>query len=224
MQIINKKCPYCSAIFKVKSALESHLQTKHPEKQMINIDSIPEIKYTSKDSRVDTVMELATSSHNIVQPSLNVDYWKTKLLQPHSHGVHPLAVQQQHNNIIKPSPFFGRKKLSDFSESEISFTDSNNDEQPDDYELENFNDDSNQIDELKSTTDNVQRKNNKRHRTHVNRVQKSILRKIFEDVKSPSMIDCENIGHEIGLFKRVVQVSNHHYHLINYVLCLCFFF
>lgn len=218
MQIINKKCPYCSAIFKVKSALESHLQTKHPEKQMINIDSIPEIKYTSKDSRVDTVMELASSSHNlanIVQPSLNVDYWKTKLLQPHSHGLHPLAVQQQqqqqqqHNN-TKPLPFFGRKKLSDFSESEISFTDSNNDEQPDDYELENFNDDSNQIDELKSTTDNVQRKNNKRHRTHVNRVQKSILRKIFEDVKSPSMIDCENIGHEIGLFKRVVQVSNTH--------------
>lgn len=195
MQIINKKCPYCSAIFKVKSALESHLQTKHPEKQMINIDSIPEIKYpTSKD----TVMELATSSHNIVPPSMSVDYWKTKL----GLGLHPLAVQQ-HNNTTKPS----RKKLSDFSESEISFTDSNNDEQPDDYELENFNDDSNQIDELKSNNDNVQRKNNKRHRTHVNRVQKSILRKIFEDVKSPSMIDCENIGHEIGLFKRVVQVS-----------------
>lgn len=188
MQIINKKCPYCSAIFKVKSALESHLQTKHPEKQMINIDSIPEIKYqTSKD----TIMELATSSHNVVQPAMSVDYWKTKL----GLGLHPLAVQQH-----KPS----RKKLSDFSESEISFTDSNNDEQPDDYELENFNDDSNQIE---SNTDNVQRKNNKRHRTHVNRVQKSILRKIFEDVKSPSMIDCEKIGHEIGLFKRVVQVS-----------------
>ena len=206
MQIINKKCPYCSAIFKVKSALESHLQTKHPEKQMINIDSIPEIKHSTKDSRVDTVMELATSSHNIVTPSLNVDYWKTKLLQ--SHGVgglnHPLTAVQ-----TKPPPtFYGHKKLSDFSESEISFTDSNNDEQHDDFELENFNDDSNQIDELKTTNDNmVQRKNNKRHRTHVNRVQKSILRKIFDDVKSPSMIDCENIGHEIGLFKRVVQVS-----------------
>jgi len=44
-QAINKRCPFCSAIFKIKSALESHLQTKHPEqcsRGYINVDNIPD--------------------------------------------------------------------------------------------------------------------------------------------------------------------------------------
>lgn len=194
MQIINKKCPYCSAIFKVKSALESHLQTKHVDKQMINIDAIPEINFAPKDSSFSMQMPSAVadlSSMNIGQ-QMNVDFWKTKMMhQPQT------------------SQFFGgHKRLSEFSESEISFTDSNNDELADeDYDMDNFNDDSNHIEDFQAAAVQPGDSNkSKRHRTHVNRVQKSILRKIFDDVKSPSMIDCENIGREIGLFKRVVQV------------------
>lgn len=186
MQIINKKCPYCSAIFKVKSALESHLQTKHPEKQMINIDTIPEISFNPKDMNFPQLpQQLDLSMLNLPQ---NAEFWKTNLLQP-----------------PQTSQGFQLQKRSEFSESEISFTDSNNDELPDeDYDLDNFNDDSNHGDENAGTLNDKEK--SKRHRTHVNRVQKSILRKIFDDVKSPSMIDCENIGKEIGLFKRVVQV------------------
>ena len=184
MQIINKKCPYCSAIFKVKSALESHLQTKHGDKQMINIDAIPEINFS-------TQMQMPAVVDN---QQMNVDFWKTKMMQ-----------QPQ------TSQFFGgvpQKRMNDFSESEISFTDSNNDELCDeDYDMDNFNDDSNHIEDFQNPLQQPGDNNkSKRHRTHVNRVQKSILRKIFDDVKSPSMIDCENIGREIGLFKRVVQV------------------
>lgn len=188
MQIINKKCPYCSAIFKVKSALESHLQTKHVDKQMINIDSIPEINYATQ------LMDMPTPLANIGQQPVNVDFWKQKLMQQQAQTSHA----------------FGQKRLSEFSESEISFTDSNNDElADDDYDMDNFNDDSNhQIDDFQATNQSGDKNKSKRHRTHVNRIQKSILRKIFDDVKSPSMIDCENIGHEIGLFKRVVQVRN----------------
>lgn len=188
MQIINKKCPYCSAIFKVKSALESHLQTKHMDKQMINIDAIPEINFVPQESPF--AMQMPSSVG--VGQHMDVDFWKTKMMsQPQT------------------SQFFGgHKRMSEFSESEISFTDSNNDEVPDeDYDMDNFNDDSNHGDEFQNTAAQPGENNkSKRHRTHVNRVQKSILRKIFDDVKSPSMIDCENIGREIGLFKRVVQV------------------
>lgn len=194
MQIINKKCPYCSAIFKVKSALESHLQTKHVDKQMINIDAIPEINFTPKESHFAMQMpSVVDMSANIAQP-MSVDFWKSKMMQ-----------QPQ------TSQFFGgQKRMSEFSESEISFTDSNNDELVDeDYDMDNFNDDSNHVDDFQNVTAQLGESNkSKRHRTHVNRVQKSILRKIFDDVKSPSMIDCENIGREIGLFKRVVQVSS----------------
>lgn len=176
MQIINKKCPYCSAIFKVKSALESHLQAKHPDKQMINIDAIPEITFNASFSPQQQQQQ---------QQQLEGDFWKARLMQ-----------QPQTSGLFPP------QRRSDFSESEVSFTDSNNEELPDeDCEIDNFNDD-----EEMGTAGLSENQKSKRHRTHVNRAQKSILRKIFDDIKNPSMIDCENIGKEIGLFKRVVQV------------------
>lgn len=185
MQIINKKCPYCSAIFKVKSALESHLQTKHADKQMINIDTIPEIHMNSPSAQHQSLdLSILNIQHQ------NSDFWKSKLMQ-----------QQP----MSSSMSFQPQRRGEFSESEISFTDSNNEELPDDdYDLDNFNDDSNHGDENAVSANDKEK--NKRHRTHVNRTQKSILRKIFDDVKSSSMVDCENIGKEIGLFKRVVQV------------------
>ena len=44
-QVINKRCPFCPALFKVRSALESHLATKHSSQYTrgdINIDSLPD--------------------------------------------------------------------------------------------------------------------------------------------------------------------------------------
>ena len=44
-QVINKRCPFCPALFKVRSALESHLATKHASQYTrgdINIDSLPD--------------------------------------------------------------------------------------------------------------------------------------------------------------------------------------
>ena len=44
-QVINKRCPFCPALFKVKSALESHLSTRHPDQYArgdINIDALPD--------------------------------------------------------------------------------------------------------------------------------------------------------------------------------------
>ena len=44
-QVINKRCPFCPALFKVRSALESHLATKHADQYTrgeINIDTLPD--------------------------------------------------------------------------------------------------------------------------------------------------------------------------------------
>lgn len=60
-QVINKRCPFCPALFKVKSALESHLAGRHPDqlaKGEVNIDALPDM--TDEDS--DTGMNLNTSS------------------------------------------------------------------------------------------------------------------------------------------------------------------
>ena len=44
-QVIHKRCPFCRALFKARSALESHLATRHADqytKGDINIDSLPD--------------------------------------------------------------------------------------------------------------------------------------------------------------------------------------
>jgi AT-binding transcription factor 1 len=44
-QVINKRCPFCPAIFRVRSALESHLSSKHIDQYTrgeIDIDSLPD--------------------------------------------------------------------------------------------------------------------------------------------------------------------------------------
>lgn len=44
-QIINKRCPFCRALFKARSALESHLATRHADqytKGEIDIDALPD--------------------------------------------------------------------------------------------------------------------------------------------------------------------------------------
>jgi AT-binding transcription factor 1 len=50
--VINKRCPFCPALFKVKSALETHLAAKHSEysKTEINIDDLPDEEIDSASS------------------------------------------------------------------------------------------------------------------------------------------------------------------------------
>lgn len=54
----------------------------------------------------------------------------------------------------------------------------------------------------------------KRSRTSVSRLQVNILRQVFKDVKNPTMKNCFSIGKEIGLTKRVIQVT-----LLNEHIC-----
>ena len=52
-QVINKRCPFCPALFKVKSALETHLAAKHADqytKGDINIDALPDEEFDSASS------------------------------------------------------------------------------------------------------------------------------------------------------------------------------
>ncbi|CAB3408292.1 unnamed protein product [Caenorhabditis bovis] len=48
--------------------------------------------------------------------------------------------------------------------------------------------------------------NNKRYRTHLTPLQVQVMKNTFAEYKTPSMAECEMLGKEIGLHKRVVQV------------------
>lgn len=47
---------------------------------------------------------------------------------------------------------------------------------------------------------------NKRYRTHLTPLQVFVMKSLFVDYKTPSMTECDVLGREIGLHKRVVQV------------------
>lgn len=220
MQIINKKCPYCSAIFKVKSALESHMQTKHTDKPMINIELIPDVKFCT---------ETEISPHSFIPGS--------DLKLPQLDGTFTGIDLSQH--LLNFATNYNPPELSDLNrcESIISFSDSNfehdDDEEEEDERSDNDSNDTNTKKEhpadndqfyISSPASSTQSQPaqmppmitptaapssndvKKRNRTSVSRLQVNILRQVFKDVKNPTMKNCFSIGKEIGLTKRVIQV------------------
>jgi AT-binding transcription factor 1 len=64
-QLIHKRCPFCRALFRAKSALESHLATKHPEEMAkgdINIDNIPDAALESPSESMSATSTMFTST------------------------------------------------------------------------------------------------------------------------------------------------------------------
>lgn len=47
---------------------------------------------------------------------------------------------------------------------------------------------------------------NKRFRTQMSSIQVKVMKSVFQEYKTPTMAECELLGREIGLAKRVVQV------------------
>lgn len=220
------------AIFKVKSALESHLQTKHPDKQPISVDQIPDVKLNDDQhyqtdgawSHIDTKFMINPSSYEMNC----VDNQSVGLNRPDDaplhqmQNTHPDADSMHFSqlnwmpNIIQSHDHF------DTGESdEISYSaDDSNTDQEDMFE-KNCTDNS-IVFGRKSSMSNEKigdwndryveytesfRNERKRRRTTLNPKQLTSLRTLFGACKTPNMIECELVGREIGLPKRVIQVG-----------------
>ncbi|CAH1155315.1 unnamed protein product [Phaedon cochleariae] len=252
-QVINKRCPFCPALFKVKSALESHLSTKHADqcaRGEINIDALPD-----EDISMESTPSLSSGGENKLGiqnpnmmpplfPSLHPDmensikkYYEESMkryiseLQAHASssngdkseiktekgesGEIPLdlskpvdlsrpvkiSMDQERSICGDPGP------LTDLSER--SLCDERSDSMSETTEF--YDDESNPTSPASSTQSNTQRMNSsaggsKRYRTQMSSVQVKIMKILFTDYKTPTMAECENLGREIGLPKRVVQV------------------
>uniref|UniRef100_A0A6P7FGK4 Zinc finger homeobox protein 4 isoform X3 n=1 Tax=Diabrotica virgifera virgifera TaxID=50390 RepID=A0A6P7FGK4_DIAVI len=255
-QVINKRCPFCPALFKVKSALESHLTTKHADqcaRGEINIDALPD-----EEISLESAPSLSSGGENKNQPpnsnmvpplfpSLHPDmensikkYYEESMkryiseLQAHAaasngdkseiksekpEGVEipldlskpvdlsrPMKVSMDHErNVCDPGP------LTDLSER--SLCDERSDSMSETTEY--YDDESNPTSPASSTQSNTQKQmnssggsqgGNKRYRTQMSSVQVKAMKILFNDYKTPTMAECENLGREIGLPKRVVQV------------------
>lgn len=254
-QVINKRCPFCPALFKVKSALESHLTTKHSDqcsRGEINIDALPdeEVSMESAPSFTSGGENKFPQSQNMMPPlfppfhpdmenSIKKYYEESMKryiseLQVHAANAtngdksemktgkeegevpldlskpvdlsRPMKVTMDHDrSLIDCGP------LTDLSER--SLCDERSDSMSETTEF--FDDESNPTSPASSTQSN-QRQNQiggngggsatKRFRTQMSSVQVKIMKSLFNDYKTPTMAECEMLGREIGLPKRVVQV------------------
>lgn len=286
-QVINKRCPFCPALFKVKSALESHLVTKHADqctRGEINIDNLPDEELSMESApsshmgdggKVSTNFGSTTPTPNMMPPlfppfhtdmenSLKKYYEESmkryiselqahhaaqnggigkeglqiptdlsmKIKQepstPGSEGVgsgggtggggggdgpldlskpvdlsRPVKVSLDHDSrsmMTEPGP------LTDLSERSICYEDDSMSETTENMD----GDESNPTSPASSTQSSHQRPvpsgGGKRFRTQMSSLQVKAMKSLFNDYKTPTMAECEMLGREIGLPKRVVQV------------------
>lgn len=250
-QVINKRCPFCPALFKVKSALESHLNTKHADqcaRGEINIDALPDEEVSMESTQ--------SSQHSSAQPNMmpplfppfqspDVEaslkkYYEESVkryiseLQAHQtsqngkDGAAPKEEAPQHPGAPPAEAGPGVLDLSkpvDLSRPlgmALSVREDPISEHGDDSMSEctdNMDDESNPTSPASSTQSGHQRSGptptgtpgqpgqpNKRFRTQMSSLQVKIMKSLFADYKTPTMAECEMLGREIGLAKRVVQV------------------
>jgi AT-binding transcription factor 1 len=248
-QVINKRCPFCPALFKVKSALESHLTTKHAARGEVNIDALPDEEVSLESSpslssggdnkfqqNPNMMPPLFPTLHPEMENSIKKYYEESMKryiseLQAHASSSNgdkseiksgkeegeipldlskpvdlsrPMKVSMDHERTIcDPGP------LTDLSER--SLCDERSDSMSETTEI--FDDESNPTSPASSTQSNTHRLSNtgsssgtKRFRTQMSSVQVKVMKSLFGDYKTPTMAECEMLGREIGLPKRVVQV------------------
>lgn len=276
-QVINKRCPFCPALFKVKSALESHLSSKHADQVArgeVNIDNIPdeELSMESAPSNSSTphmmpplfppinsdmeasikslkssyyeemkryFSELAHASngkqeivnHQILSSAESpLDLSKpVDLSRPMKLTLGGLSslLEEQHGAHFRGGSDCG--PLTDLSERSICDDDSMSET------TEFLDDESGPASPASSTQSTRQgpasggtsgntsgppvtsaqssggnttsQSGGKRYRTQMSGTQVKVMKSLFSDYKTPTMAECEMLGREIGLPKRVVQVS-----------------
>ncbi|KAK3099202.1 hypothetical protein FSP39_000960, partial [Pinctada imbricata] len=279
-QLIHKRCPFCRALFRAKSALESHLATKHPEEMAkgdINLDSLP-------DAAIESPSNPQSLLRNNAMPPGASDF--NKLFSPHSmeYFIPPgflmggfqehlqMSMKQMYEDSHKrlmndlcatpqkdtrkaeveaplPSkhvshdakystadyhgeaPLDLRKPLkvnTDYQDrsSDGPITDKSNhsfDDHQNHSSLSNkslndsFSDlhSNHENDSLSISTSRTSSptpskqggiQESKRYRTQMTTLQVRIMKSIFIEYKIPTMAECEMLGREIELPKRVVQV------------------
>ncbi|CAL1526377.1 unnamed protein product, partial [Lymnaea stagnalis] len=290
-QLINKRCPFCRALFRAKSALESHLATKHPEEMAkgdINIDLIPDAMIEPPTGLGHSSLSLSSghgTSHSDISkllppgaaatmpnymafmssagalnlpfpsptpemlghPSFEDPFFKkymSELASSMSARQEHNAARQEHNaphsshnihddaplDLSKPvkslttshSESSSRISTQDFNERAMeleylrrlnSLDDSFSETQSEMADNEYMNDVGGSPPSPSHTSNgslhlggHTPGSSGKRYRTQMSATQVKVMKHLFQDYKTPTMAECELLGQEIGLAKRVVQV------------------
>lgn len=229
-QVINKRCPFCPALFKVKSALESHLSTKHADqcaRGEINVDTLPDEELSTESTpsfgsqQSDRQQNFSQAGAPMLPPIFPpfhsdmekfIKQYSEESMKRYVTELQAHAVAQQNggnNESTERRSEHGKPDQTPLDLSkpvDLSRPGSDADERSDTAsETMDYYED----DEPHSPTSGHQltpRQPGKRFRTQMSSLQVKIMKSLFSDYKTPTMAECEALGREIGLPKRVVQV------------------
>ena len=218
-QVINKRCPFCPAIFRVRSALESHLATKHADhytRGEIDIDALPDAEGGSflDDVRPSkTPPNAAASSLPPLVPSASdqlhsMQKYYEDTMKRYMNDLQVSAGNSAGNSVVDQdlpqgpgeSNNVSRMKALDLSTLP---TDSYSTATPSPGYPGGPT-----VLEVVSETEEYEssQSSKKRFRTQMSQVQIKLMKSVFNWYKTPTMPECFALGEAIGLAKRVVQV------------------
>ncbi|XP_054164441.1 zinc finger homeobox protein 4-like isoform X2 [Oppia nitens] len=260
-QVIHKRCPFCRALFKARSALESHLATRHADqytKGDINIDALPDgdpsdmTDSSPTNTNEDIMRNSATGglTAEALQSTMKKYYedsfkkYLEELNIPGTDGQSTIPADLS----LKMKAAFEASGLTTGESAPLDLSkpvdlsqplrfSTNDDEGFDDTRSDGEDSDSSDENEFdfyfsyesnptspapgsttsssasamnrnpnSNMTSHSNSNSNKRYRTQMTTVMLKVMKSIFADYKTPSMAECECLGREVGLPKRVVQV------------------
>ncbi|TSK98492.1 Zinc finger homeobox protein 4 [Bagarius yarrelli] len=288
----HKKCPFCRALFKAKSALDSHIRSRHwheakqagfslppspmmlqdegaespqkysfmeypllPPKTEVNECELPAASSTpvkSSEAQLKNFLspsslkaENSDESEGLNMNSAEVSFDMNKIDFDETSSINTAisdaTTVDETNNEVENLTANGAEKLgenkmniaqiSDLMEdrfpfnmvspalsisgkdSELYFSskDDDLDENADRSETSSLADPSSpspfgSANSFKALKGSAERPGHKRFRTQMSNLQLKVLKACFSDYRTPTMQECEMLGNEIGLPKRVVQV------------------
>ncbi|KAI1285441.1 Zinc finger homeobox protein 3 [Halotydeus destructor] len=259
-QVIHKRCPFCRALFKARSALESHLATRHADqytKGDINIDALPDGDPSEEVTAPLVAVENALGKQQQQQQQQQMTpemlqmkqyYENSQFLKKYideitggqGEAALPAEISMNIRAALERGAFGGESAPLDLSKPvdmsrQLPFGRLNipgdddggfdsRSEGESDSESDGGHDESGaNSPNPGSTTSSVTSPaafnanghghnsrassgGSKRYRTQMSTVQIKVMKSIFADYKTPSMAECEGLGRELGLAKRVIQV------------------
>uniref|UniRef100_A0A8D9DYT0 Zinc finger homeobox protein 3 n=1 Tax=Cacopsylla melanoneura TaxID=428564 RepID=A0A8D9DYT0_9HEMI len=209
-QVINKRCPFCPALFKVKSAFESHLSTKHAEqcsKGEINIDAIPdeELSMDSAPSIASSNEASFKSFNSSMPPVFNNANDMDSLKKYYEESMKRYLSEIQLNGTKELTPEIIAKLKSDTNLPREGTTTPLDLSKPFDGMggFNEFEDDEND-DSLSECSDDEILPNSPKNQ--INNVQMKILSCLYESYKNPNIIEIEALSREMNINKKIIQI------------------
>ena len=225
-QVINKRCPFCPAIFRVRSALESHLATKHADhytRGEIDIDALPDAEGGFLDEGIGRVASKTPPSASAAASlpplvpsasdqlhSMQKYYEDTMKRYMNDLQVSAGASAVGNSVVDQDLPQPGEpNNVSRMKALDLSTPPRTNDSYSTATPSPSYTGGPTvlEISEDESPLNGNQPSSiSKRFRTQMSHVQTKLMKSVFNWYKTPTMPECYALGDAIGLPKRVVQV------------------